>query len=312
MSNTSGWKDELQSLINDNVSIRVNGKVASGKTQSDRAKYLFKFMNDLRKGGFKVSPRNVKLKHIEYICQKLEADMLSAATIQTYLTHLRVFSRWIGKNGLLDDVDLLFNNPKATKRHYAATEDRSWTAQGVDVKQALLGVKASNTYVWHQLLMQQAFGLRCKEAILFVPYLNVKDKQIYITRGAKGGKTRVIPLETELQSEVINLVIQFVGQTTRSLADPELTLKQNLKKYANVMAKHQLTKRGMGVTGHWLRVEYIINYSKSQGLTPIVCGGEAGQLSKDEENRVKLGAAQRLGHNRTSVTTAYYGGFSKK
>lgn len=312
MNDKIGWKDELQQLINENNDTRVNGKVASHKTQEDRAKFLFKFFNDLRAGGLTVSPSNIKLRHVEFICKKFEKENLSPATIQTYITHLRVFCRWIGKNGMIGDVSNFFSNPESIKRCYAATELKTWTDNNVDIKEMLNRVKQDNVYVWMQLIMQQSFGLRRKEALCIRPLLSVVDNTLHIIAGSKGGKNRVIPIETELQKAAITIARQFVGKTSQSIMDPKLTLKQSLKKYSNTLAKHGLTKKDAGVTGHWLRVEYIINFMEANGLTPIVKGGGLGQLPKNEEQEIRLGAAQRLGHNRASVTTAYSGPMSKQ
>lgn len=52
----TGWKDLLQALIDANNHLRYDGKVASGKTREERAKYLFKFFTDLWVLGFKISP----------------------------------------------------------------------------------------------------------------------------------------------------------------------------------------------------------------------------------------------------------------
>lgn len=311
MSDLQDWKYELQSLINAMNQLRVNGRIASFKTQQDRAKYLFKFFNDLREAGFKVSPNNIKLKHIKYICEKYERDKISAATIQTYITHLRVFCRWIGKNGMIKDVGQYFTNPELIKRQYAATELKTWTSKGIDINQKLNEIKQDNIYVWIQLLVQQAFGLRLKEAVCLRPYMSNLDGKLHVLDGTKGGKSRIVQIENEFQKFVIETAIQFVGKTSSSLMDPKLSLKQNLKKYSNTMTKHGLTKKKAGVTGHWLRSEYVIDFMISRGLKPLICGGGMGKLSKVEEREVRLAAAKRLGHNRINVTTAYSGPISK-
>ena len=311
MSDLPDWKYELQSLINAMNKLRVNGRIASFKTQQDRAKYLFKFFKDLREAGFKVSPQNIKLKHIAYICEKYERDKISASTIQTYITHLRVLCRWIGKNGMIGDVGQYFSNPELIKRQYAASELKTWTGKGIDISQKLNEIKQDNIYVWIQLLMQQAFGLRLKEAACLRPYMSALDGKLHILDGTKGGKSRIVPIENDYQKFVIETAIQFIGKTSSSLMDPKLNLKQNLKKYSNTMTKHGLTKKKAGVTGHWLRSEFVIDFMISRGLTPIICGGEIGQLSKADELEIRLDAARRLGHNRVSVTTAYFGPITK-
>jgi site-specific recombinase XerC len=306
-----GWKDELQALINEHNAIRVNGKVTSHKTQSDRAKCLFKFFNDLRDKGYAASPRNIKLKHIKLICEKYEQDGLSAATIQTYLMHLRVFCRWIGKDGMIGNAEQYFTDPSKVKRSYAATELKTWTDKGIDISQKLNEIKQDNVYVWIQLLMQQGFGLRLKEALRIRPYMHAIEGNLHVVDGAKGGKSRIVPIESDFQEYIIATAKQFVGKTSNSLMDQKLTLPQNMKKYSNLMTKHGMTKKDAGVTGHWLRAEYVIDFMVSRGLVPLVKGGEVGQLPKEQELEIRLEASQRLGHNRVGITTAYSGAFTE-
>jgi integrase len=315
-----GWKDELQTIININNAKRANGKIASGKTQADRATLLFNCFKELRKRGYAVSPHNLKPRHIQILCDWMisstEYDgspkrVATPATIQTYIMHLRAFARWIGKDGMIGPASDYIADKTKFERTYAAVEEKTWTAKGIDVAQKVSEVKMDNYYVWAQLLLVQAFGLRLKEAVSIRPYMNAIEGSLHIIKNSKGGKNRIIPIETNFQVFVINTVKQFVGKTSLELRDPKLSLAQNMKKFSNTMTKHGLTKKNLGATLHWLRAEYVIDYMRSEGLVPLVSGGELGQLPNDEEMQIRLQASQRLGHNRVGITTAYSGAFTK-
>ena len=315
-----GWKDELQAIINKNIDKRANGKIASAKTQADRATLLFNSFKELRKRGYAVSPHNLKPRHVQILCDWMisstEYDgsskrVASPATIQTYLMHLRAFARWIGKDGMIGSASNYITDKAHYERSYAAVTEKTWTAKGIDIAQKVSEVKMDNYYVWAQLLLVQAFGLRLKEAVSIRPHMNAIEGSLHVIKNSKGGKNRIIPIETEFQVFVINAVKQMVGKTSLELRDPKLSLAQNMKKFSNTMAKHGLTKKNLGATLHWLRAEYVIDYMQSKGLVPLVSGGEVGQLPKDEEMEIRLQASQRLGHNRVGITTAYSGAFTE-
>jgi hypothetical protein len=62
---------------------------------------------------------------------------VSPATIQRYLSHLRVFAQWIGKPGMVYPAEAYVDDPKLVRRHYAAQRDKGWSAAGVDLAEVL-------------------------------------------------------------------------------------------------------------------------------------------------------------------------------
>lgn len=306
------WKDELQSIISKHNSTRVNGKVASHKTQADRAAYLFKFFYDLREMGYAASPSNIKQKHIQAACEYYESKNLSAATLQTYLMHLRVYCRWIGKHGIVGKTAERFSSPEIGKRIYAAQTDKSWSGNGIEVLEKLQEIKSTQPILYMQLLMEAAFGLRCKETICLRPHIHFDESNLHVVDGAKNGKQRTIPIETEFQKRAMLEAKEFVGRTTNRLIHTGNTLKQEISLYYRLMGKFGLTKNGLGVTGHGLRHEFAHAFMESYGLKPPVKGGESGQMNAEAEEQIRLEVSNRLGHNRVGITAAYYGAFKAK
>lgn len=316
MQQYKGWKDELQSLINANKHIRMNGKVSSNETQQKLCDFLFMYFYFLRENGYACDPHNLKQKHIQLFCDHLagkgnDAKVRSAATIQTYLYFLNLFCRWIGKDGMVGDTKQYFADPNILKRSYAATTDKSWEGNGVDVQAKIDEISVNYPWVAAQILVEHAFGLRRKESVSLRPYMNFIEGNLHIVSGGKGGKNRIIPIETDYQRDVSALAISMVGKTSKELKEPLLNLKQNLSKTSRVCTKYGITKKALGVTRHGNRCGYAINFMLSKGLTPLIKGGEIGALPKDQEMEIRLQTSQRLGHNRDGITTAYSGAFTE-
>ncbi len=307
------WKDELNALIAVHNDKRIDGKVSSFDTREERAKYLRKFIQDLRDLGFKFEIKNLKEKHIAAICCKYETDQLAASTIQTYISFLRAFCIWIGKPGMIGDIKKYFKNASILERRYAATHDKSWDIPRIDKYKIFAEVERTHPYVHIQLLMEDAFGLRRKESIMIRPYVAEKDGHLFITDGSKGGRSRIIPIDNEYQREVIHKAQSFVKHTSRHLGDPSLSLEQNMKKFSNVMTSFGIKKSGvnsLGITAHGLRSGYAIREMEKLGLVPLIKGGKIGSLPKAQEIEIRLRVSRLLGHNRMEVMAAYAGAFT--
>lgn len=303
------WKRQLQDILDKNLATRANGKIASFATQSDRAIFLFNFFNTLRELGNKVEPRNIKKRHIKRVAQEWERKQLAAATLQKYFSHLRQFAEWINKPGLVGEAEEFMQNPDALNRVYMATEDKSWDHKAtIDKSKLLQDIFNADEYVGIQVLMQDAFGLRKKEAICFRPYIHEKDGMIFVTDGAKGGKSRIIPVDNDYKRAVIKKAQQFVNYTQAHLGNPKKNLEQNLERYDYVIrVKLSINKNDMGITGHGLRAGFAMRELEVRGLIPVLRGGKIGALEKAEEKRIRMEVAELLGHHRTRVTTAYSG-----
>ena len=305
-----GWKDELVTLLKTNNKYRIDGKVASNKTQQERSTYLFQFMHELWAMEYKVMPKGIRPKHIKAVCEKYEAAALAAATIQTRISFLRALCKWIGKPNMIGDIKEFFDDPDVIKRSYQATHDKSWDVPDIDKYRIIFQILADYPHIGFMLLLMDAFGLRRKEAVMLRPYLEYRDGMLHIRNGAKGGRVRSIPVTNEYQIEVMQRVLQFVGKDGRHMGDPNYDLKSNLSRYSRVVRQYGIKKTGLGalgITGHGLRAGFAMNQMESKGLVPSVRGGEANQLPAEQEKRVREEVSQQLGHNRPQITTAYSG-----
>jgi len=263
----------------------------------------------------KLSPRNLKEKHVRAMCRKFEEENLSAAAIQTYMSFLRVFCVWIGKKGMIRRTEEYFDDPGKVKRVYAAKKDKSWDIPEIDKIKIINQMMQDHPCVGMQLLVMDAFGLRRKEAIMLKPLLAEHGGMLHITDGAKTGKPRVIPIKTEYQQYVLVAAQRFVKIPAAHMGDPRFSLKQNLTLFSNIVYRAGIKKTGLGalgITAHGLRAGFAMKFMEDLGLVPVLRGGKSGQIDPDEEEAIRQKVALALGHNRTSVTTAYSGPRNKR
>jgi hypothetical protein len=192
MSNNPNWKRQLQDKINEHN--RQHGskpKGVSNKTMHERACSLFRSFTLLRRLGYQFDLNNLAGRHIQMLvdywtgnariadrCRQRGVAMLerphSTPYIEQQLSFLRVYGdTWIGKPGMVHPLADYVDDPARFKRSYTATEDRSWEGNQVEFTSIVERVEAIDPRVAAQLALQLAFGLRRKEAVMFMPHIAV-------------------------------------------------------------------------------------------------------------------------------------------
>lgn len=345
MSNNSNWKRELQDIINaHNHRHATKAKDVSHRTQAARAAALFVAFKLLRALGFQLAPGGLNGSHVKHLfwywtadkrvaarCKERSVPMLSqphsAAYLQFLASTLSTFAAWIGKRGLILPPAGYDIDPALFARSYVAQQDKSWTAQGIDIAMLLERVARIDERVAIMLELVWRTGLRRKEAVMFQPHLAIvpaglvpMDSPIAeyyvsclsIERGTKGGRLRLIPLVSDVQREIIERAKQYAPHPTSYLGHPGKTLLQALDRYKNVLSKAGITKKELGIVGHGLRHQFAGD--QYFDLAKIACPVRGGDPLQDAEllERVLRAVSQQLGHNRPSITQAYLGSFSRK
>jgi integrase len=321
------WKRALQDIItahNDRHATKPKG--VSFKTQSERAAALFRCFRDLHALGFKI--RNPYCLGGRHVCALMEdwtgpeprsrRQPLSPATIHTELSHLRTFTVWIGKPGLVLPAESYVSDPSRVARTCVAVSDKSWAPREVEPDRRIEDIAAHDPWVGAELRLARAFGLRVKEAVMLQPRLAEKSggrsvdpseaarRYLELTRGTKGGRLRRIPIDTPAKRASLDAAKALVSSESQYLADPARTLKQNLDRLHNVMKKFGVTRSALGVTPHGLRHGYAADrYEALAGAAAPVRGGAATDRATDE--RARLQVAEELGHGRIFVAAAYLG-----
>jgi len=300
----------LTSLISENVGKRLDGKPASFKTQEERERTIYRIFDVLEEQGVTgLYPHNLKVKHLKIVIGEWERR-LGPSSLQNNFTHAKALFAWIGKEEIVGKLEDYLEDPSKAKRIYAAPKDKTWDHLGQGVKEEMLqSIADYDFYVGLQVLVQDAFGLRKKEAICFKPHRDVIDGVLYVRNGAKGGRERNFPLDA-YQLEFLEWLKLQLPNVNSHLGDPNKTLKQNMTRYSNVLFRLNIKQAGLGalgITGHGLRAGFAIRgYRRLGGSLPIL-GEPISSLTPEEDKAARLEVAEHLGHSRISVTAAYYG-----
>jgi len=302
---SGGWKASLAAVLKAHNTAKVNGSVASHATRDKRADVLYAGFKLLRELGYKLDTvHSFRGKHMQALAKAWEDRGLSASTLQNNISTFRIFANWIGKAGMVEHTDR-YVTPGAATRTSIATEDRSWTAQNVDIAAKLAEVSAKDARVGLQMALQATFGLRARESMQLRP--NVADKGSYLalTVGTKGGRDRVVPIDTPEKRELIDKAKTFAASKLASTSDPNLTLAQAKNHYYHVLRSCGIT-RANGLTSHGLRHGYANDrYAQISGTSSPVRGGTPPDRETDQAARLEV--AEELGHSRASITTHYLG-----
>lgn len=310
-----GWKASLAAVLKaHNGAKAVGGSAASHATRDKRADVLYAGFKLLREKGYKLdSVQSFRGKHMEVLAKAWEEKGLSPSTLQNNISTFRVFAGWIGKEGMVERSDR-YVSVGAASRSSVNTVDKSWEAKGVDVEAKIAEVSAKDARVGLQIALQAAFGLRAREAmqlrphVAYVPYSGSEGHvggYLLVNVGTKGGRDRVVPVDTPEKAALIERAKAFAASRLASTSDPALTLAQAKNRYYHVLRSCGIS-RAEGFTGHGLRHAYASDrYKALSGADSPVRGGQPS--SRDDDRAARLEVAEELGHSRESVTTHYLG-----
>lgn len=304
-SPSGGWKASLAAVLKQHNGAKQDGTVASYATQDKRADVLYAGFKELRQLGYRLDAvQSLRGKHVEALVQGWQARGLSASTVQNSLSVFRTFSEWIGKAGMVQQVEH-YLGPGVARRTSIASQDRSWSAKGIDIAAKIEQVGAKDPRVAIQLELQAAFGLRAREAMQLRPHIADKGTYLSVTHGTKGGRDRVEPIRTAQQREVLDRAKAFCATPASSTSDPHRKLHQWKNHYYQVVRSCRITRED-GITSHGLRHQYANDrYQQLAGGESPVRGG--GGVAPEADRAARLVVAEELGHSRESITGHYLG-----
>lgn len=304
-----GWKISFNAVMKQHNRYTADGgKACSYATQRQRGDVLLQGFRDLRKHGFKFTRvEALKGKHIRCLVEQWKDQGLSASTVQNRLSIFRTFATWIGKQGMVRELEHYLGQDHGLKRTYAAVETRSWSGVGIDANSKINVVRGENRRFGDALALQHAFGLRSKESLLMKPHLADKGQVLVVLHGTKGGRTRYVPIETEEQRQLLENIKGYV-KPGESLVPRGETYAQCRNRYYYILRKHGI-KRDEGITAHGLRHEHLQKlYTAATGHEPAVRGGKLHKTDKVLDSFARELVAERAGHTRESISAAYLGG----
>ena len=116
----------------------------------------------------------------------------------------------------------------------------------------------------------------------------------------------MVPVRTEYQRELLGRACQMAGNG--SLIPPHYSLAKWESHYNWVMHREQITRKGLGITSHGLRHEYVHDkYAERLGVKPPVKGGGMPDMGTADINAQKHMISEELGHSRPRIIRCYSG-----
>ena len=264
----------------------------------------------------KLSEMNLAVRNLDEISAKqiklmflaLEKERWSASWMANVNTTVRRFGIWIGKPDLCPRLPLLLEQPWSAQRRYAATDPKDWESKQIDVEMYLCKIELVSPVTALQLRLAKAFGVRVQEFLMFRPEKAQRGDHLYVQDGTKGGRPRLVPIETDEQRDLLEKALEIAKGHPLGLivAKKGLSLKQATNHFYNTVRKAGVSRKALGVTTHGLRHGYACAiYKKLTGQDAPVLGGKFVQPEVDKAARMDV--AERMGHSRTQITSAYLG-----
>lgn len=307
----------METVCEANGRTRINGAKASERTFRMQIEVMKQFARTLHQAGFMLEDcRNLGEKHINAVFDAWVEKGLSNKTLQNQKSRIKQFCHWLGKRNLADYVSriddrYLDKKPKGFRVKTVAEESKSWRGAGVDLAELMRQAMALDSRYAAMLMMERAFGLRKKEALLIKPWKADKGNTLVLVGEiTKNGRSREVEIRHGAYGEMQRRILDYAKHACRrweSLAWPDVTLKQAEQRYYGLNRQLGLTKEAMGLTGHGLRAGHAEDIMLLGGVLPATMGGKKDMADERRRTAVRYDASRTLGHNREVVTSAYVG-----
>lgn len=301
------WR-ELNAILAVKNKLRASGHgVASFGTQHKRAEVIHGAMRLLYRLGYRLpSPRSFGQRHMRALATCWEAQGLK--DIQTRISIMRTFgNEWLNKPGMIGESWRYVNNPDSVKRKYVSNRDKTWSGQGIDIAAKLTAIRQEDERAAMALELMFAFGLRIREAFLLRPHGDVEGELLRVTRGTKGGRPRITPIDKAIQDDVLARAKQLVDDKHAGLVPRGRTLKSYYDHVYYIYGRKFKLNRKNGTPPHGLRHEYLATrYEELTGeKAPIRAEPGAGAPENDLAARRQI--AEEAGHSRPYIAGCYVG-----
>lgn len=284
---------------------------SNGSATADaRESITYQFFEDVRAKGYQIhSVLNLDQRHIRCALESWVADARAPSTIQTRMSVLRWLAKAIGKDGLVHDASSYGIDPEALARDNVPAVDKSWTPHAVDPQSMVASAKKIDIWVGTQLDLMRVFGLRQREAIMIRPAIADQGASLRVEEGTKGGRTRIVPIETDEQRAVLDSAKLLALRNPQGrLCKPGKKIKQAKRRFTYVVGERLgATKAARGVTPHGLRHEYANDVYERVGGVPSAVRGGPSIVDRAADERARHQVSQNLGHARLSITASYTG-----
>ncbi|MDQ6989746.1 MAG: phage integrase N-terminal domain-containing protein [Mariprofundaceae bacterium] len=290
-------KGSFSTSVKNLILVKNQGSYA---TRSAQIKTMQQAAKILSANGLKVlSAQSLKPKHVSAIIDSWKKSKNSERTIANKVSHLRQFTKMIGKPNIISPTNAELGLKVGLQRH----SETSKASDGKNI--GSVGGKSANApYYQASLGLAREFGLRREEAMKIVPTIADKGDHIAL-RGSwcKGGRPRTVEVRTENQRSALNAA-KAVSRG-RSLISPQKSYKSHSAAFGSACKR-------AGIKAHALRHHYAQSrYFEITGKKPPALGGKSkAQMTKDErfeDSQARIEISNELGHGREDVTNAYLG-----
>lgn len=247
-------------------------------------------------------------KQVKALFKAFEKEGWSASWMANVNTVVRRFGIWIGKPDLCPRLPLLLEQPWSAQRRYASTDPKDWESKQVDIGMYMAKIELVSPVTAVQLELATEFGVRVQEFLMFRPNEAERGGHLYVKDGTKGGRPRLVPIETKSQRDILNRAKEIAANHPLGLmvAKRGLNLKQAINHFYNTVRKAGISRKALGITAHGLRHGYACRiYKQLTGADAPVLGGRFVDPIADKKARLDI--AERLGHSRMAVVSAYIG-----
>lgn len=233
-----------------------DGKAVNVQTRAERQRSIQKIFKDLvhRTAFESIDPFNLTPEHIVALVEVWLRDGLSARSIVTNLSSLRIFCRWIGQADLVKRPEEYVTDATRVKVIRAMPRD-TLALRGIGIfDEQLDRVMEYDERVGHQLLAIRAYRLKIDEAICFKPHLVGEDGAVRLMLGSKAGRSLVILLDTDERRQALVLLQAFASRNKArgGIADKSKSREAQKKRFHYVLGKCGITLRDAGAASREL------------------------------------------------------------
>jgi hypothetical protein len=142
--------------------------------------------------------------------------------------------------------------------------------------------------------------------MLFQPHLCDRGSHIAIERGAKGGRSRSVPVAEPEQLALLARIRTFAPTNASTMIPPEFRLITYRKRIYDLARRLGLTRQN-GLNLHGLRHEYAARRYADLTGHPGPLKSDA-RIEPEDDLTARLVISQDLGHTRKYIVGAYVGG----
>jgi len=293
-------------------------RLCGNATREHRRDEIRRAYLDLAGLGYRLQhPKNLATRHLDKLAEHWREKGLSPQTLNRRFSMLRVFCGWINKREIVRDIKSYYpDSPEVYRRSGIATKNHAWEANDVDPLAEIERARAIDERLALFLSLQHHFAVRVKESMHLRPLHSTTDEQgmLEVYEGTKGGRPRLVRIETTQQREVVEWAKRVAAQNRNgTIRWPGRNWKQSQDHFYYLMKKLGLTRKERGVTAHGLRHgELQREYTRQSGMKTQIEGMDPKQVDVAAHRLACLRVSWKAGHGRDDVVASYCGSHGHK